>query len=260
MPPVVQLGGTEIAAVTMAEAVQTVLGLMDRSDPQLVVTPNVDHIVGIERDPEFAAAYARASLRVADGAPLVFLSRLLGTPLPERVTGVDLTEELLAACEDTGRSVFFLGGTSQSLGQALDVIRRDHPALRIAGAASPRVDLDAATADEQAALAELRAAAPDLVLVFLGSPKQEKWVVRRLAELPAAVFVGVGGTVDMISGAVRRAPGWVQRSGLEWLWRLCLEPRRLFPRYVLQDSRFVVIAARELAARWRGGTSRPPGL
>src|SRR5690348_1223472 len=110
-PRTVRVAGIDIAAVSMPEAADAMLALTGRGEPQLVVTPNVDHVVVAERDPEFAAAYASATLRLADGAPLVFLARLLGTPLPERVTGVDLTRELLRRCERTGQSAFFFGGS-----------------------------------------------------------------------------------------------------------------------------------------------------
>jgi N-acetylglucosaminyldiphosphoundecaprenol N-acetyl-beta-D-mannosaminyltransferase len=250
-PRTVRIAGIDIAAVSMAQAVDLMLGLTSRGAPQLVVTPNVDHIVVAERDPEFAAAYSSAALRLADGAPLVFLSRLLGTPLPERVTGVDLTGELLRRCERTGQSAFFFGGSPQALSSALQRITADHPGLTIAGAVAPTVDLDRPTGDEAEALATMRAAAPDLVFIFLGSPKGEKWFLRRRAELPLSVFISVGATVDFLAGEVRRAPAWVQSAGLEWLWRLAHEPRRLFRRYVIQDSRFAVIAVRELLARRR---------
>ena len=248
-PRTVRIAGIDIAAVSMPEAVDVMLELGRRGEPQLVVTPNVDHIVVMERDAEFAAAYSSAALRLADGAPIVFLSRLLGTPLPERVTGVDLTGELLRRCECTGQSAFFFGGSPLALASALERIRADHPGLAIAGAVSPTVDLDGPTGDEAEALAAMRAAAPDLVFIFLGSPKGEKWFLRRRAELPPSVFVSVGATVNFLAGDVRRAPAWVQSAGLEWLWRLAHEPRRLFRRYVIRDSRFAVIAAHELLAR-----------
>ncbi len=189
----------------------------------------------------------------------MFLSRLLGTPLPERVTGVDLTGELLRRCECTGQSAFFFGGSPLALASTLERIRADHPGLAIAGAVSPTVDLDGPTGDEAEALAAMRAAAPDLVFIFLGSPKGEKWFLRRRAELPPSVFVSVGATVNFLAGDVRRAPTWVQSAGLEWLWRLAHEPRRLFRRYVIRDSRFAVIAARELLrAPWALRRLNPP--
>jgi N-acetylglucosaminyldiphosphoundecaprenol N-acetyl-beta-D-mannosaminyltransferase len=251
VPPTVRVAGIEIAVVSMLEAVDATLGLAAVGEPQLVVTPNVDHVIVMERDSEFAAAYSDAALRLADGAPLVFLSRLLGTPLPERVTGVDLTNALLRRCEQSGESIFLFGGSPCALSSALARIAREHPRVTIAGAASPTVNLERSTGEEAEALAMMRAAQPDVVLVFLGSPKGEKWFLRRRAELAPSVFISVGGTVDFLAGTARRAPGWIQSLGFEWLWRLAHEPRRLFGRYIVRDSRFAVIAARELLTRWR---------
>jgi N-acetylglucosaminyldiphosphoundecaprenol N-acetyl-beta-D-mannosaminyltransferase len=246
----VRIAGVEIDALSRDAAVAAVLELVGRGTAELVVTPNVDHIVLLERDSEFARAYETAALRFADGAPIVALSRLLRTPLPERVTGVDLTVALLGECERQHRSVYFLGGEAAVLEQAVARIRASYPELRVVGSAAPNVDLDHPTVEEQQVLEGCRAASPDLLFVFLGTPKQEKWFVRRAPQLPPTVVLAVGGTVDFLAGAKQRAPTWVQSIGFEWLWRLSLEPGRLFRRYVVQDSRFVVIAARALSRRY----------
>jgi N-acetylglucosaminyldiphosphoundecaprenol N-acetyl-beta-D-mannosaminyltransferase len=242
--PTVELAGLEIAAVTSDEAVEAVLALTDSDRPRVVVTPNVDHVVMLREDDEFAAVYRSASLRFADGAPIVALARLVGTPLPERVTGIDLTIALLAACERDGRSVYFFGGLPSHLERATKRVRSQYPELDIAGTASPTIDLDVPTEDELLALADCRARNPDLVFAFLGAPKQEKWFARRGDQLPPAVVLCVGGTVDFLAGARRRAPGLIQAMGCEWAWRLAQEPRRLFRRYLIRDSQFVVIAIR----------------
>jgi N-acetylglucosaminyldiphosphoundecaprenol N-acetyl-beta-D-mannosaminyltransferase len=183
----------------------------------------------------------------------VLLSRVLNTPLPERVAGVDLTSAILRASEREGYSVYFLGGGPGVLSQAVARIRTRYPSLEIKGYASPRIDLDEPSVDEREALDALRDAAPDVLFLFLGTPKQEKWFARRVADLPPAVVLAVGGTVDLIAGTKRRAPRWLQSIGCEWLWRLGLEPRRLVRRYIVQDSRFVLIAVRELVTQYRSG-------
>jgi N-acetylglucosaminyldiphosphoundecaprenol N-acetyl-beta-D-mannosaminyltransferase len=250
--PTVRIGSTEIAALTLAQSVTTVMELASTGDGHhLVVTPNVDHLVLLERDPEFAQAYERASLRVADGAPVVALSRALGTPVPQRVTGVDLSLAALAAAASQGRSVFLFGGAPGVLGDAARRLRTRWPDLRLVGAAAPPVDLDVVTAEEERALTAVRDARPDLVLLFLGTPKQEKWFWRRAGYLPPVVALAVGGTVDLIAGTRRRAPCWLQTLGGEWLWRMALEPRRLGYRYLVQDPQFAVIAARQLRTRRR---------
>jgi N-acetylglucosaminyldiphosphoundecaprenol N-acetyl-beta-D-mannosaminyltransferase len=245
----VRLGVTDVSPITLEAAVDALSGLIGSAQRHLVVTPNVDHLVLLEHDSEFAAAYGRASLRVVDGAPLVLLARLLGTPVPERIAGVDLTLAVLAAAERERRSVFFLGGDPPVLERAVGRLRRLYPKLAVSGSAAPTIELDAVSPSEQEALTAIRGAAPDLLVLFLGAPKQEKWFWRRAALLPPTVALAVGGTVDLIAGAKRRAPRWIQSVGFEWLWRLSLEPGRLGRRYLGRDPEFLRIAARQLWAR-----------
>jgi len=255
--PTVHLGRTDVHACTMAEAVRAVMDLIDRGDPALVVTPNVDHLVLLEHDSEFDDAYARASLRLADGTPLVLLARALGTPVPERVAGVDLTVCVLAAAERAQRSVFFLGGEPTVLDRAVESLRARFPGLRVLGTASPGVELDTIGPGEQDALDAIAQAEPDLLVMFLGTPKQEKWFWRRQDLLPPTVALAVGGTVDMLAGVKRRAPRWVQRIGFEWVWRLTQDPARLAHRYLVRDRAFVGIAARQLREQRRHRDSTP---
>jgi N-acetylglucosaminyldiphosphoundecaprenol N-acetyl-beta-D-mannosaminyltransferase len=260
--PTVHLAATDVAAVTLDEAVAAVLSLVQSraadgaadatadaapsAPARLVVTANVDHLVTLERDAEFARAYATADLRVADGAPLLALARLLGTPLPARVTGVDLTWALLAAAEAHGFSVYLLGGADGVLTDAVHRIETHFPRLTVSGASSGRLDLDGVTDDERVVLAELEARRPDLLLLFLGAPKQEKWFCRRREGLPPLVALGLGGTVEFLAGHKRRAPRYVQSVGGEWLWRLAQDPRRLARRYLVRDPRFLWCALRQI--------------
>jgi N-acetylglucosaminyldiphosphoundecaprenol N-acetyl-beta-D-mannosaminyltransferase len=230
----------------MQGAVDAVLGLVGDGGRHLVVTPNVDHLVLLEDEPEFAAAYARASVRVADGAPLVALARLCGTPLPARVPGIDLALATLAGAAERGQTVYFFGGAPATLERALTVLRGRLPSLRVLGHATPPVDLERIGPEESTALDEVRAAQPDLLFLFLGTPKQEVWFFRRADRLPPTVAMAVGGAIDMIAGTRRRAPHWVQSIGLEWLWRLAQEPRRLAHRYLVRDRRFLGIAWRQV--------------
>lgn len=254
--PTVHLGKTDVNACTMTQAVSAVMDLVDRGEPALVVTPNVDHLVLLEHDSEFEDAYSRSSLRVADGAPLVLLARALRTPVSERIAGVDLTVAVLAEAERAQRSVFFLGGRPDVLERAVSALRGRFPELRVTGTAAPRVELDAIGSEEQQALDAVMATQPDLLVLFLGTPKQEKWFWRRRSVLPPTVALAVGGTVDLLAGVKRRAPRWLQRIGFEWLWRLAQDPVRLARRYLVRDPAFVGIAARQLREQRRQGRSR----
>jgi N-acetylglucosaminyldiphosphoundecaprenol N-acetyl-beta-D-mannosaminyltransferase len=251
LPPTVRLGATEVHPLTMDEAVGAVMDLAAKAEPALVVTPNVDHLVMLERDARFADAYRRASLRLADGAPLVLLARVLHTPIPERVAGSDLIFRVLAAAEAQERSVFLFGGQPETSSRAVDVLRRSFPTLRIAGTATPMVDIDTPGDDEAEALAQVRRTRPDILIMFLGTPKQEVWFWARQPLLPPVVALALGGTIDMVAGTKRRAPRWLQRIGLEWTWRLAQDPVRLGRRYLIDDVAFVGIATRQLRARRR---------
>lgn len=245
-PRTVRLGATEVGAWTMEGAVDAVLGLVGDGRQHLVVTPNVDHLVLLEDEPEFARSYARASIRVADGAPLVGLAKLCGTPLPERVAGVDLALATLAAAAEREQSVYLFGGEPATVERALAVLHEQLPTLRVVGHASPTVDLDEIGPEESTALDEIASLRPGLLFMFLGTPKQEIWFFRRADRLPPTVAMAVGGAIDMIAGTRRRAPHWVQSIGFEWLWRLVQEPRRLAHRYLVRDRRFLGIAWRQL--------------
>jgi N-acetylglucosaminyldiphosphoundecaprenol N-acetyl-beta-D-mannosaminyltransferase len=242
----VAIGATVVDAITSTNCVERVMRSIGDQRHHLVVTPNVDHIVRLERDEEFAAAYRRASMRVVDGAPLMALARLSGRRLPERITGVDLTTAVLDAAARAGRSVYLLGGAPDVLDAAVARVRAQLPSLRISGWAAPAIDLDVVTPGEEAALRAIAAAKPDILLLFLGAPKQEKWYWRRVDHLPPCVALAVGGTVEILAGAKQRAPAWAQRVGMEWLWRLAQDPRRLWRRYLVDDAEFIRVAARQL--------------
>ena len=220
-----------------------------------LITVNLDFLRRHAYDPSARDLYARADVRVADGMPLVWASRLRGTPLPERVAGSALVMPICAQAALEGRSVYLLGGTPAANQAAAHVLRRKLPGLLIAGNSSPRVSSEPTRQELDAIAVELLAARPDIVLVALGSPKQERLIAALRAELPASWWAGVGISFSFIAGHVKRAPVLLQRAGLEWLHRLAQEPRRLFRRYVLDDLPFALAlfagAARERLSRPR---------
>lgn len=243
--------------VTMDEAVRRIRRMAKKRDrARYVCTGNLDHLVLAERDHEFRAAYRRADLVVADGAPVVWLSRIAsraaGGSLPERVAGSDLFWELARASAETNLRLFFLGGRPGAAAKAAEVVERRHPGARIAGTYCPPIEaFDAA--EEQAKIRRIvRQAAPDVLLVALGAPKQAKWIAANKDALGVPVSIGVGGSFEMAAGVCRRAPAWVQRSGLEWLYRFAQEPRRLFQRYVVDDLPYLAgAAARAIVQRFK---------
>jgi N-acetylglucosaminyldiphosphoundecaprenol N-acetyl-beta-D-mannosaminyltransferase len=242
------LGGVPVDRVTAAGALDRIEELVRAARGGAVFTPNVDHVVLASRDPELARAYAAVDLSLADGMPIVWASRLLGAPLPEKVSGSDLVLPLVERAARRGWRVYLLGGAPGVAAQAAERLQARFPDLLLAGADAPRVTLAERDAEGDAALARLAAARPELVLVALGAPKQELWIHRNRAALAPAVAVGVGASLDFVAGRVRRAPRWMSRTGLEWLWRLGREPRRLWRRYLVQDPAFAAILWRELRA------------
>ena len=245
------IGHVPVDVVTLDGALDAIARLVEARRGGAVFTPNVDHVVKAERDAELRAAYARADLSLADGMPLVWASRLLGRPLPERVAGADLVLPLAARAAERGWSIYLLGGAPGDAERAAaELVRRS--GVRIAGVDAARIELgDDGAAERRAVLDRIRAAAPDLVYVALGAPKQELWIHRHRTELGPAVLLGVGASLAFIAGTVPRAPRWMARAGLEWLHRLGHEPRRLWRRYLVDDVAFVPILARAVLRRGR---------
>ena len=227
-PPTVTLGGLcEIHSIGEADLVEWVLDRIDAREGGWIVTVNLDHLWHFQRNPGYAALCARATLATADGMPLVWASRLQGTPLPGRVAGSDLVSSLSAAAAKRGRSVFLVGGMPGVADAAAEVLRTRHPELRVAGVLSECEGWDPAEIAER-----IRVAHVDIVYISLGKIAEERLIERLLEKLPGAWFMGVGTSFAFLSGHVRRAPRWMREAGLEWLCRWGKEPARLTPRYL----------------------------
>jgi N-acetylglucosaminyldiphosphoundecaprenol N-acetyl-beta-D-mannosaminyltransferase len=239
----VRIGQLEIDAVTFAEALERIADLVHGRAGGAVFTPNVDHIVKAERHADFRSAYSHADLCLADGMPLIWASRLLGSPLPEKVSGSDLMRPLMRLASERRWRVYLLGGAHGVAEEAAEKLTREL-GVTIVGIDSPLVGPDGIGDRSEQTLEALRAASPDLVLVAFGAPKQELWIDRFSDQLGPAVTIGVGGSLDFIVGRIRRAPAWMSRAGLEWLFRLLQEPRRMWRRYLVEDPAFIAIVAR----------------
>ncbi len=248
--------GVAVDAVTGDEALAAVLaavearrgGRLDR--PLAVFSANVDMIVRAARDPAFARDLAAADLLLADGVPVLWMARGLGARLPERVAGSDLTPRIAAAAAARGFSLFLLGGAPGIADRAAERLARACPGLRVAGTLSPPLGFDADAGERERARAAVHGAAPDVLLVGLGAPRQERWILAERGGLGCAACVAVGGTFDLLAGARRRAPRALQRAGLEWAWRMAQEPLRLGRRYLVEDAAVVPLYARALWRRW----------
>lgn len=216
MAGTVSILGITVDKLTMDEAVSRCMAFISSRRPHLVVTPNAEFIHRAQEDPELAAILNEADLRVADGAGVVLASRWLGDPLPEKVAGVELAERVLERLARQGGSVFLLGTRPETVAEAARRLPQRFPGLKVGGFQHGFFG----PADEPGITQAIRQAAPDLLLVALGSPKQEKWLQRYLPVIQVPMGIGIGGGIDLWAGAVRRAPRWMIRANLEWLYRI----------------------------------------
>jgi N-acetylglucosaminyldiphosphoundecaprenol N-acetyl-beta-D-mannosaminyltransferase len=244
-----QLGQLTVDRIDMNGALDAIASLVARQRGGTIFTPNVDHVVLASEDQEFRRAYAAADLSLADGMPVVWASHLLGAPVPEKISGSDLVEPLIELAAKKGWRVYLLGGGEGVAQGAASALQRRHAQLKIVGTGSPRIDLTEPVSRRTHVLDAIRSCAPDIVLVGFGAPKQELWMYESSAALRPAVLLGIGASLDFLAGTAKRAPKWMSRSGLEWLYRLAREPRRMWRRYLVRDPKFLAILARDLLKR-----------
>jgi exopolysaccharide biosynthesis WecB/TagA/CpsF family protein len=243
----INLFNITIHNLTMAEAVAQIGAWVRERKRTFVVTPNVDHVVKLQSDPEFLDLYRQAGMAIADGMPVVWASRLVKQPLKERVTGADLFIELCREAAEQGYSVFLLGSASQEIIENTAAnLKERFPALRIVGSHSPSFGFEKRDAENEAILAMVKAARPDILFVGVGAPKQEKWIGRFMERLDVPVCLGVGASFDFVAGSVKRAPVWMQKTGLEWFYRFIKEPKRMFKRYFIDDMAFFGLVLKEM--------------
>lgn len=243
---IMRMGSLHVDYVTMSGALDRIEEMAKGGRGGFVVTPNVDHVVNGERNEGLRAAYEAAALSLADGMPLLWLSRALGCPLPEKVSGSDLVRPLLRRAASSALSVYFLGAAPGVGQRAADVLREEMPALNIVGVDAPPLGFEKDAAQERETLRRMLAAKPDIVLVALGSPKQELLMHRWYRGGVRQVMLGIGASIDFLAGEAKRAPPWLSRMGFEWLFRLLHDPWRLARRYLVQDPKFLGIALRML--------------
>jgi N-acetylglucosaminyldiphosphoundecaprenol N-acetyl-beta-D-mannosaminyltransferase len=237
-----RIGDLWVDVVDSHGALAAIERLVDDGQGGSVFTPNVDHVVKASRNPAFKAAYSRVSLSLADGMPLIWASHLLGCPLPERVAGSDMLMPVLQLAARRHLRVYLLGGGPGVAEQTARVLT-EQMGITVAGWDDSRIAMDGSDLDG-ASISRARAAQPDIVLVALGPPKQELWIDRARDYIGPAVALGVGASLDFLIGKYRRAPRWMAKSGLEWLYRLSQEPRRLWRRYLVEGPSFLGIVVR----------------
>jgi N-acetylglucosaminyldiphosphoundecaprenol N-acetyl-beta-D-mannosaminyltransferase len=250
LPTPVAMLGVPFDKITSAETLQKIGQMIESRQPHYAATANVDFVVQASKDVELRRILTDADLVLCDGMPLVWTSRLLGNPLPERVTGSDLVPVLLAEAEKRGWRVFFLGGTQDSIYQAVCKVWDRHPRLKMVGTYSPPFQ-PLLEMDHEEIIRRINDAGPDILLVSFGCPKQEKWINMHYRSLHVPFSIGVGATVDFLAGTVNRAPRWMQKTGLEWIYRLSQEPKRLFKRYGTDLRIFGMTVLKQLFSQFK---------
>lgn len=244
--------GMPIQAIARRDLEETVIRELDRGAGGWVVTANLEFLRQFRADQTVRRLLSSADVIVADGMPLVWAARMANRAVPERVTGSDLIHTLTARAAETGHSVFLLGGSDGAAEQAARRLENEDPGLKVAGTACPPLGFEQSATLTGAVIDRVQRADPDIVFVGLGFPKQERLIHEMRRILPAAWFVGCGVSIDFAAGVVDRAPTWTQRIGLEWLFRLFREPRKLYRRYLVHGFPFATrLAAWAIAVRMR---------
>ena len=245
----VLVAGCPIDPLTFDETLAEVERLIGARRPVQHCVVNASKAVMMHQDRELLRIVSSCALVNADGQSVVWASRLLGHPVPERVAGIDLFEALLALSDKRRYSVYFLGATPEVLAATVARALREHPTLEISGAQDGYWPVE--SSDE--VVAAIRAAGPAILFVAMPSPRKEYWLTENLAALAVPFSMGVGGSFDVYAGVIRRAPVWMQRIGLEWAYRFIQEPRRMWRRYLLGNLAFAQLVFEE----WRANRRRP---
>ncbi|TFW36009.1 WecB/TagA/CpsF family glycosyltransferase [Massilia horti] len=242
----ITLMGCQIDNLSMEDTLGRIEGFIQSGKPHQHVVVNVDKLVKASRDPELRRIINDCALINVDGMPVVWASRLLGKPLKERVAGVDLFEALMKRAGEKGWRVFLLGAREDVVSMVAETYQRRYPRLVLAGY---RNGYWQGEAEEQDVVRHVRDSRADLLFVAISSPKKEQFLGRYQAEMKIPFAMGVGGTFDVAIGRVKRAPRWMQKSGLEWFYRFLQEPRRMFRRYFIDDMAFIWLLIKEAARR-----------
>ena len=232
---------TEVDNLTMNEAVQKIEQLILNKKPSYVVTPNVDHIVKLESDKEFQEVYKEADLILTDGMPLIWISKLKKNPIKEKVSGSDLFPEVCKLAAYKGYKVFLLGAAEGVAAKAAENLKEKYKGLNVVGTYSPSYGFEKKKDEIREIIKMINEVKPDILAVGLGAPKQEKFLYNYIKQLNVPVALAIGASIDFESGNINRAPKWMQKIGLEWFYRLCKEPRRMFKRYIIDDIKIIKI-------------------
>ena len=242
----INIVGVQIDKYSFDEVVEKIVehALVDGS-PEYVVTPNAQHVLTLQNDSHFQDIYRKAYLTVPDGVPLLWASQFLQTPLNGRVNGTDLFEKLCEVANAKGLKIFLLGGRTGAADKAAEILQTRHSGLKIVGTHCPPYGFESNAAELEVINAKITATAPHILFVGLGAPKQENWIYANYQQLKVPISIGIGVSFELVSGMVQRAPTWMQKTGLEWFFRLIVEPKRLWQRYIVGNPLFIWLVIKQ---------------
>ena len=239
------IGGVRVDDVTCQEALAIIEQFMGEPFMHHIVTPNIDHVMNAQSDPEFCSLIGHSALSVPDGQWLRRGSRLAGIHLREGVAGRQLVEPLCKLAAKRDWSIYILASVGDVAQIAGERLQKDYPSLRVVGTRSPSMQFGSDESESESILAEINQLKPDILFLGLGSPKSEKWIAKFQDRLPSRVALHVGYAFDVLAGGIRECPIWMTRMGMEWAHRLSLEPKRLWRRYLIQDPQFFPLILRQ---------------
>ena len=240
------IAGAEIDCYSFDEVVDlTIRQALTATSPKYIVTPNAQHINNLQGDSLFRKIYSQAFLVIPDGVSIVWAAKFLKTPLKGKISGINLFEKLCERGASKPLKIFLLGGRPQAAERAAEILEQRYLGLKIAGTYCPAYGFESDPLEIDRINQKILDAAPNLLFVGLGSPKQEKWIYNHYRQLNVPVSIGIGVSFEFVAGMVKRAPLWMQESGLEWLFRLIIEPKRLWARYVIGNPQFVLLVLRQ---------------
>lgn len=230
---------TEIDNLTMEEALAEIEKRIEERDNAYIVTPNVDHIVQLERDKELQKVYANASLILTDGKPLLWIAKYYGTPIKEKISGSDLFPLLCQLAAKKQYTMFFLGAAEGVAAKAAKNLTRKYKGLNVVGTYSPPYGFEKSEKELSKIENMIKSKKPDILIVGLGCPKQEKYMYYNYRRLQVPVSLGLGASFDFEAGNIKRAPKWMSQHGLEWLFRITQDPKRMIKRYIIDDRKIL---------------------
>lgn len=235
---------TEIDNLTMQDALQAIDQLIHEDKGSYIVTPNVDHIVQLETNKELQKAYQNASLILTDGKPLQWIANWYGTPIKEKISGSDLFPFLCELATQKGYKMFFLGAAEGVAEKAAEKLTNRFKGLQVVGTYSPPIEFEKKQKEMVKIKIMIKKVKPDILIVGLGCPKQEKFMYYHCKELGVPISLGLGASFDFEAGNIKRAPRWMSEHGLEWLFRITQDPKRMIKRYLVDDRKILKLAVK----------------